>query len=65
MKRKRISQKEEGIISVVQSPEESEDKTIGKNKIRAKKQVNNLKDKSIISVVQTPEEDQKNIIKGN
>ena len=58
-------EKEEGIISVVQSPEESEDKTIGKNKIRAKKQANNLKDKGIISVVQTPEEDKKNIIKGN
>jgi hypothetical protein len=58
MKRKRISQKEEGIISIVQSPEKSEDKTIGKNKVSAKKQANNLKDKGIISVIQTPVEDQ-------
>jgi hypothetical protein len=57
--------KEEGIISIVQSPEESEHKTIGKNKIRTKKQANNMKDKGVISVIQTPEEDQKNIIKGN
>lgn len=57
--------KEEGIISIVQSPEESEHKTIGKNKIRAKKQGNNMKDEGVISVIQTPEEDQKNIIKGN
>ncbi|WP_255047617.1 hypothetical protein [Lacihabitans sp. CS3-21] len=51
--------KEEGIISIVQSPEESEHKTMGENKIRTKKQANNLKDKGIISVIQTPEEDQK------
>lgn len=58
MKRKRISQKEVGIISIVQSPEEFEHKTIGKNKVSAKKQANNLKDKGIISVIQTPAEDQ-------
>ena len=52
-------EKEEGIISVVQSPEESEHKTIGKNKMRVKKQANNMKDKGIISVIQTPEEDKK------
>jgi hypothetical protein len=57
--------KEEGIFSIVQSPEESEHKTIGKNKIRAKKQAKILKDKGVISVIQTPEEDKKNIIKGN
>ena len=57
--------KEEGIISIVQSLEETENKTIRENKIRAKKQANNLKDKGVISVIQTPEEDKKNIIKGN
>jgi hypothetical protein len=51
--------KEEGIISIVQSPEESENKTIGEKKIKAKKQANNLKDKGVISVIQTPEEDKK------
>ena len=59
MKRNRVSQKEEGIISIVQSPEESAHKTMGKNKIRAKKQANNIKDQGVISVIQTPEEDQK------
>jgi hypothetical protein len=65
MKRKRISQKEEGIISLIQSPEKSEDKTIGKNKVSAKKQANNLKDKGIISVIQTPVEYQEREKIGN
>jgi hypothetical protein len=36
--------KEEGIISIVQSLEESENKTIGVNNIKAKKHANILKD---------------------
>jgi hypothetical protein len=65
MKRKRISQKEEGIISIVQSPEEYKHKAIGKDKVSAKKQANNLKDKGIISVIQTPVEDQDREKNGN
>lgn len=63
MKKKSSIPKEEGIISIVQSPEESDNKTAKDKKIA--KENDEEKDKGIISVIQTPEEDQKRKIIGN
>ena len=63
MKKKIEAPKEEGIISIVQSPEESDNKTDKEKKIA--KENDAEKDKGIISVIQTPEEDQKRKIIGN
>lgn len=62
MKKKSSIPKEEGIISIVQSPEEGNNKTAKDKKIAKE---NDEKDKGIISVIQTPEEDQKRKIIGN
>ena len=63
MKMNSKSPKEEGIISIVQSPKGSEKKRAKEKKISKKN--DSEKDKGIISVVQTPEDDEDKIIIGN
>lgn len=63
MKMNSKSPKEEGIISIVQSPKGSEKKNAKEKKIARGNAPE--KDKGIISVVQTPENDQDKKIIGN